>query len=306
MPKQKIIIDTDIGDDIDDALMLYTALGSPEFEILGVTTVYGDVIVRTKIARKLLKIWNRADIPVHTGFERPLAWSWLLGTHPENPSSQKPAVEDETEPVDRTVSASQFIINTIHANPGEVIIATIGAKTNIAAALCNDPSIAPKIKAIYSNAGYFPPKNLEPEWNVKYDPVASQVLSRSGVPWYVLSVDAANNIKLMAKEFEKLANSNHPAAQFLCELIVLWARNKHAQTHVKKVTDVDNAHIADIDTLLVLLFPDSLELKKGQVEVNSKGGVTFTENQNGNHMYAVSYFAEKYRQEVIKRIMNFD
>lgn len=80
--RAKVIIDTDIADDIDDAVALAFALGSPELEILGVTVVYGDVETRAKVTRKLLGSWGRADIPVKMGFERPLGFEWFPGTEP--------------------------------------------------------------------------------------------------------------------------------------------------------------------------------------------------------------------------------
>ena len=91
----RIIIDTDIGDDIDDAFALAFVLGSPEFEILGVTTVYGDVVTRAKVARTLCRSWGRDDIPVRMGFERPMGCEWFPGTMPEDPPSQHGAIVDD-------------------------------------------------------------------------------------------------------------------------------------------------------------------------------------------------------------------
>ena len=81
--RKKIIIDTDIADDIDDAIALAFALGSPELDILGVTVVYGDVRTRAKVARKLLRSWGRRDVPVRMGFRCPLGFEWFPGAAPE-------------------------------------------------------------------------------------------------------------------------------------------------------------------------------------------------------------------------------
>jgi purine nucleosidase len=64
---EKVIIDTDIGDDIDDAFALALALHSPELQILGVTTTFGDTELRAKLARRLLDAAGRQDIPVFAG-----------------------------------------------------------------------------------------------------------------------------------------------------------------------------------------------------------------------------------------------
>lgn len=69
---QKVIIDTDIGDDVDDALAIAFALNSQELEVVGITTVYQNVEMRTKLALRLLQVYNRTDIPVATGIGRSL------------------------------------------------------------------------------------------------------------------------------------------------------------------------------------------------------------------------------------------
>src|SRR5208283_3800109 len=64
---EKVIIDTDIGDDIDDAFAIALAVKSPELEILGVTTTFGDTEARARIVDRLLGEAGRADIPVLAG-----------------------------------------------------------------------------------------------------------------------------------------------------------------------------------------------------------------------------------------------
>src|SRR5881392_3886073 len=82
-PQQKIIIDTDIGDDIDDAFAIALALRSPELQILGIATAFGDVEVRARILDRLLGEAGRADIPVAAGSV----------THAPNTLSQRPYAE---------------------------------------------------------------------------------------------------------------------------------------------------------------------------------------------------------------------
>ena len=68
-----IILDTDIGTDVDDAMALALALASPELEIVGITVVHGDAPLRARIARKLLEFAGRTEIPVVAGLSLPLA-----------------------------------------------------------------------------------------------------------------------------------------------------------------------------------------------------------------------------------------
>ena len=76
--KHKIIIDTDIGTYYDDALAVLYACRAPELELLGVTTVYGDTDLRSKIARKILNVAGRHDVPLAKGIGRPLQGESLM------------------------------------------------------------------------------------------------------------------------------------------------------------------------------------------------------------------------------------
>ncbi len=118
--KYKIIIDTDIGDDIDDALAIAYALGSSEFDIQAVTTVYGDVKTRSLLARKLLDRAGRSDIPVGTGAALPMQGYYYEGTKPEE-CSQKALAEDTGA---EFPDAADLMADIIRDNPGEVFIKT--------------------------------------------------------------------------------------------------------------------------------------------------------------------------------------
>jgi purine nucleosidase/pyrimidine-specific ribonucleoside hydrolase len=300
----KIIIDTDIGDDIDDAIALSFALGSPEFEILGVTTVYGDAELRARVARRLCNTWGRNDIPVHVGLERPLAFEFHPDTVPENPS-QRDAVKDMPL-MSRTPGAVDFIAETVSEYPGEVNILTIGAMTNIGALFCKDPSIAEKIYSVVSLAGYMPPRLERPEWNVKYDPPAAQIIAKSGVNWTAIPADVQGNNKLQRGEIDALGKSDYESALFLAELIVLMARNKaQGNLNIHSFRDVPQAHVADVMTLAYFLVPEQMGLRKGTITVNDKGGFSFEENDNGPHILATEALAEdSFRPIILKRLLH--
>lgn len=302
--KIKIIIDTDIGDDIDDALCVSMALGSPEFEILGITTVYGDTEIRSRIAMKLVRAWGRDDIPVITGFERPLQFDFHEGTKPEQ-CSQRSAVLDDIDSLDRSVSAPAFIADCVQRHPGEVYVLTIGAKTNVAAALSMDPSLASKMAGVYSNAGNLPPKFTETlEWNVRYDPLAASVIARSGVPWTVLGVDVAAKLSMKREQLDAIAAKGLPHTDVLAELVVLYARNKgKGNEDIKTIVDVNSAWVADNDTLFALLYPDIMEYKQGRVEVVGPGYLRFEEDVNGPHRVAQNQLDVKYRDDILQRVL---
>ncbi len=137
----KIIIDTDPGQ--DDALTILLALASPEIELLGVTTVAGNVPVAqtTENALKTLDLVGRTDIPVHAGADRPLLRPGVTATHVHGKTGFEgvdlPPPSREATP-DHAVD---FIIRTVMENPpGTITLCTIGPLTNIALALAKEPA----------------------------------------------------------------------------------------------------------------------------------------------------------------------
>src|SRR5512133_2950918 len=114
--KTPSILDTDIGDDIYDAIALLFALGSPECDLLGVTTVYGDVQTRARIARRLLRLAGRAEVPVVPGWRRPFGFDYHEGTAPEK-CSQRDAVGDDREALPAGPSAPEFIADAVRRHP---------------------------------------------------------------------------------------------------------------------------------------------------------------------------------------------
>ena len=300
----KIILDTDIGDDIDDAIALTFALGSREFDLLGVTVVYGDVITRARIARKLLRLCGRGDVPVAAGYERPMGFDYHPGTVPEE-CSQRQAVADDAEPLDRSPSAPDLIGRIVRANPGQVHVLTIGAMTNVGAALCADPSLADQIASVVSLAGYVPPRESRPEWNVRYDPLAARCIAASGVPWTATGADVQGDNRLTRDEFAALGDSGSPAARFLLELIVLMKRHKGGgNPAVRSIDDVKSIHVADVMTLASFLVPEQMALTAGRIEVDDRGAIAFAADEAGPHRFALGRLAgHSYRAEILRRLL---
>ena len=132
-----ILIDTDIGDDVDDALALAVALNSPELDLRGVTTVFRDAPRRTLLVNELLALWDRKSIPVCAGASTPLLTDLAAFPH------GGPNVGKQFEALDPTLKAAPtqhgalFIIDEIrkaHAQGEVLTLVPIGALTNIALA----------------------------------------------------------------------------------------------------------------------------------------------------------------------------
>jgi inosine-uridine nucleoside N-ribohydrolase len=198
-PPEKIIIDTDIGDDIDDAFAVALAVRSPEFNILGITTAYGDTEVRARILDRMLAEAGRQDIPVAIGVPTAVMY-------PTSTLSQRRYGEGGHFARTAHHQAVQFILEQISRYPGQITLVTIATLPNIGALIDQDAATFRKLKRVVMMGGSIGP--LKPdygnapsqgpiaEWNILMDVSAAQKLFNSGVPLYVMPLDATFHLKL--------------------------------------------------------------------------------------------------------------
>ncbi|MED4602070.1 nucleoside hydrolase [Paenibacillus validus] len=222
---QRIILDTDIGTDVDDALALALALRSPEIVLEGVTTVYGDVDIRARLVKKLMHLANRHDVCVYKGIEKPLLQNREVfwAGHEELLLSNHEAFDIE----DR--HAVDFIIDKIMSNPGEITLVPIGPLTNIAVAIIREPRIVEHVKEIILMGGVTRLGNngieLPPiEHNVKCDPEAASLVFSSGAPIVMVGLDVTMKVRITSKEKDELYASGDPLNIALAQSIEKWLR----------------------------------------------------------------------------------
>ena len=187
---EKIIIDTDIGDDIDDAFAVALALRSPELEILGITTTFGDTETKAKLVDRMLGEAGRQDIPVAVG----------VHTDAKTGMSQRPYAQGGHLARASHPAAVDFILDQIRRNPGEITLVSIGPLVNVGALVDRDVQTFRKLKRVVLMGGsiergyeadpYSPPTAPEPEWNIKNDIPAARKLFTSGVPIYQMPLDS--------------------------------------------------------------------------------------------------------------------
>jgi purine nucleosidase/pyrimidine-specific ribonucleoside hydrolase len=297
------IIDTDIGDDIDDALALAVALTTPSIDLVGITTAYGDVQTRARLARRLCDAAGRPNIPVMAGEPFPIGGQYHPDAAPVS-LSQAAAADglSDAEPTLFDTDASDFIVREVNARPGEIVIITIGAMTNLAVALQTDPSIAEKISRVVSLAGFSPPRIDVPEWNLRYDPAAARIVSKSGVEWLVVGADIARKITMKREQLDYLASQKTDLSDLLVELILLWARNKSGWD-APHIYDVPGAHTADVAAIIAAIDPDAVSPKRGIIEVKTPGALTFIEEEIGMHWLATAPVERDGREEL--RLLGF-
>jgi purine nucleosidase len=185
---QKVIIDTDIGDDIDDAFALALALKSPELKILGVTSTFGDTQMRARLVDRYLRAVGQSDIPVFAG---PM-------TKTDNLMTQ--SAYAKRAPERKFGDGAEFIVRQASEHPGEITLIGIGPLFTVEAAIKRDPAAFKKLKRVVIMGGSVyrgygldssgKPKPPEPEWNILNDPAGLKALLASGVPVFMMPLDS--------------------------------------------------------------------------------------------------------------------
>lgn len=215
-----VLIDTDIGDDVDDALALALALRSPEIDVRGVTTVFGDTQQRARLATHVLRVFEREDIPVAAGQQMPLLFRHRPSGIPQAAILDACAPSPELSPY----SGPELIIQTALANHGNLTLLCLGPLTNIATALTIEPRLFMAIRNIFVMGGTsgFP----IPEWNVRSDSKAAKIVLASGVPVTLLGWNVTMRCQFRESDIEKLHDKNSPQTRLLSQLIAVWQRHR--------------------------------------------------------------------------------
>src|SRR3954453_7876576 len=179
----RVILDTDIGTDVDDCLALALILGSPELRLEGITCVYGDVALRARMARRLLELRGRGEVPVLQGAHEP-----LLGLRPvywEGHEGQGLVNPDDDTP-DTGENAVDYLVRTILENPEEIHLVAIGPLTNVALAFKRDPRVVRDLAHLTIMGGVMRgPQSLHlpyVEHNIRCDPEAAHIVLSAGAP----------------------------------------------------------------------------------------------------------------------------
>jgi purine nucleosidase len=218
--RMKVLLDTDIGSDIDDAWALGLLIASPEVELVGVTITDGDTAARAKLACKLLHVSGRDDVPVAVGRPTP---------PPDQIDHQFAWAEDFTAKPPISQSAADFIVETLRATPGEITLVAVGPLQNVADALRKEPKLGALAKRIVLMSGSIAANAWSAaavsEWNVVRSTVDAQLVYGAGLPLTTVPLDSTTYVTLKSEERERLVK--HPAAltRALESLYRLWIEN---------------------------------------------------------------------------------
>jgi purine nucleosidase len=231
---QKIIIDTDPGQ--DDAVAILLALASPELDVLGITAVAGNVPLKLteKNARKVCELAGKPGIKVFAGAIRPLVRELVTAEYVHGKTGlDGPDLPEPKMPLQKE-HAVDFIVETLmKEESGTVTLCPLGPLTNVALALIREPKIAKKIKQIVlMGGGFFEGGNTTPtaEFNIYVDPHAADVVFRSGVPIVMMPLDVTHKALTTKKRvaaFRKLGSKVGSAVAEMLEFFERFDEEKY-------------------------------------------------------------------------------
>jgi purine nucleosidase/pyrimidine-specific ribonucleoside hydrolase len=207
----KLIVDTDIGDDIDDAFALALILRSNEFELLGVTTVYKNTEVRATIAKHMVKLVEQLNDIIY----------WDYETETINGKRKIRHYSDYMADYNiATECATDFLLSSIEKMPNELTVLALGPLTNLAVAYRKNPIIFKTIKQIVMMGGQA--SGTFAEWNIRVDPEAADIVFSSGVPIKMIGLDVTLHCRLNNETVENFRKNDDPLMKVTASMMDIW------------------------------------------------------------------------------------
>ncbi len=288
--KQLVFLDTDIGDDIDDAFALGLILKSPELKVLGVTTAYGKTEERARLVERFLASTGHKEIPAYPG----------IVTKAKNPMTQEAYAL--REPKRRYGDGIDFMLRQIRLHPGKVTLLAIGPLFNVEAALAVDPATFKKLKRIVLmggsiERGYDGPNGevhpADAEWNISRYPKGLRRILASGVPVTMLPLDSTQ-VHLGLKERESIFANDNPVSDQVTLLYHQWVEGNEG--HQETPTLYDPVAVSYV------LAPELCPAVPMHIEVDAKG---FTRKSDGeaNAMVCMKLDEKGFMQLLLDRLV---
>jgi purine nucleosidase len=284
--RRLVLLDTDIGNDIDDAVCLAYLLAQPRCELLGITTVTAAPDLRARLASVLCRNAGR-DVPIYPGAADP-----LVGPPVQEPPPQAVVLDRwEHDASFPTEPAVDFLRRTIRAHPGDVTLLTIGPLTNVALLFAADPAIPSLLECLVSMGGSYGDQSGEAEWNMHCDPhAAAQVfgaptLGKPGLVHRAVGLNVTTQVRMPVDEF--LQRCEIPALRPVADMAQSWFG--------------DRSEVVFHDPLAAatIFEPDLCTFAAGQVIVDSSpgplaGSTTWRPKPGGRHQIAVDVRADAF------------
>ena len=246
-----VVVDTDIGDDIDDAFALAMVIRSPDLDLRAVTTVTGNTQARARIAAKMLWQANLRQVPVAAGVPE------------KKPSAPQARWADGfTSPALSSEGAVALLHATVQRSAGTLVLIALGPLANVAALIQQHPEDKASIREIVLMGGsiargYTPGSGPTPEYNIAADAASAQVVFRSGIPLRMAPLDVTASLQLEAKARTQIFSQQTPLTDSLSALYSLWGQ--------------PTPTLHDAMAVALLTKPDLCKTERLHIEVQQNG-----------------------------------
>jgi inosine-uridine nucleoside N-ribohydrolase len=224
--REKVVLDTDIGTDIDDAWALGYALKSTSFELLGVTVSDGDTPARARLACKLLHRLGRTEVPVAVGRK-------TAAVPPDRIDYQFTWAEDFQAYKPVATPAVEFLADIIRRNPGQVTLIAVGPLQNVGDLVRLHPDVVRLVKRVVLMSGSVGANAWSsaamPEWNVRLAIPEAQAVYSAAWPVTIVPLDSTTYVRLEDQERETLRKSGTPLVIALEALLRLWTNGPESR-----------------------------------------------------------------------------
>ena len=259
-----IILNTDIGSDIDDTWALALILASPELDLQLVVTDSFDTVARAKIAAKFLHQVGRPDIPV------------AIGTRSKGPPGAQFAWAEHYElseyPGTVYENGVEALVDFIMKSEREITLLVVGPAPNIQEALRREPRIAQRARVIAMSGsidrGYGGKNQPDPEYNVKSHPASTAAMYAADWEVLVAPLDTAGLIRVEGPGYQQILHSEDPVSRTLMENYRVWARNiSYGPFQPREASST----LYDCVVVYLALRPESCEIDVLNVRVTDEG-----------------------------------
>lgn len=284
---EKVILDTDIGSDIDDAICLAYLLAEKQCDLKGIITVHGDTEIRARLASVLVKASGN-DIPIYRGIENP-----LLGPKPPKTINQEPGLKGLLYDTGfKDIEWIGFVRDTIYQNPGEIVLLAIGPLTNVAVLFTLYPETAKLLKRLVIMGGRFfdgLSERYHAEYNIRCDYAAADIVYKADVP-ITESIGLDSTLKVtMDRQTVKTYFSKFDLLKPVLEFSAPWFNE----------TKLDSMIFHDPLTAVYIFNPDVVEMHRGTVKIEIQsnirpGRTLFSEDENAKQLVSGEVYADKF------------
>ena len=291
----KVILDSDLGSDVDDAFAVALLLASPELEILGITLGHGQTGKRGRLACRLLYETGREDIPVALGRPTPLVVGHPEITEPDPRQFSWAEGFTDVKPIDSP--AADFIADQLHRHPGQITLISVGPVSNLADLVQKDPEALKLAKRVYSMFGSFylgyggsPVPSAE--WNVRADIPSARTLSSSNAPITYAGLDVTAFVELKAEQRQALWSHGSTLTDAFEALYRLWGR--------------ETPILFDPVPIGMVLWPELFRTRAAHVRTTAEGFTVIDESRPPNSRVAMSIRTDEFLKRLVDRLLRQD